>query len=366
MSSLGRGLESLIPSDDSNLNSGMNRRLPDDILPRPEPASAVLPVPIHRDEIMEDKQTKATHDGHSPAKPKKLFDQEAVFQIELEKIKPNPDQPRRLFDKETLKELAMSIREYGVLQPIVVSKVQHDTDDGSEVEYQLIAGERRLMASEMAGLPRIPAIIRSVGARREQLELAILENLQREDLTPIEMARAFARLQDEFALTQREIAAKLGKSRESVANTLRLLNLPTPIQQALEAGKINESQGRLLLAVEDLRSQEQLFMELVRDNLSVRELRSRIRSAGRNTDVLKPVDENDSNHEEMRDVKERLELFFGAPVKVEQSGDTGKIVISFYSPEELQNIISRLHEQPKGNADGGASEIPTDLDEFVV
>ena len=339
MSSLGRGLESLIPPDDGN---------------KPDDVAQVLPA-------TSSEPTQPAVRPSPPASPKskKVFDNEAVFQIEIEKIKPNPDQPRRHFDETALKELASSIREYGVLQPVVVSKIQHDTDDGSEVEYQLIAGERRLMAASMAGLPSIPAIIRSIGARREQLELAILENIQREDLTPIETARAFARLQDEFALTQREIAVKLGKSRESVANTLRLLNLPTSIQLALEGGKINESQGRLLLAVSDLRSQEQLFQELVRDSLSVRELKSRIRNV-RGKSAEAAAAETDSSPE-LLEVKSRLELFFGAPVRVQQNGATGKIVISFYSPEELDNIMSRLEE---------AKDIPATADdasgEFVV
>lgn len=338
MSSLGRGLESLIPPDDGGKTGDTAQTLP--VINEPlRPAVSLVPS--------------------TPPKPKKIFDNEAVFQIEVEKIKPNPDQPRRHFDEAALKELALSIREYGVLQPIVVSKIQHDTEEGSEVEYQLIAGERRLMAASMAGLPRIPAIIRSIGARREQLELAILENLQREDLTPIETARAFARLQDEFSLTQREIATKLGKSRESVANTLRLLNLPTSIQLALEEGKINESQGRLLLTVADLRSQERLFEELVRDSLSVRQLRSRLRTVSGQS-AKKDVPESDADPE-LLEVKERLELFFGAPVRVQKNGDTGKIVISFYSPEELDNIMSRLAE-----TQGVPDDTDDASDEFVV
>ncbi|MDP3956818.1 MAG: ParB/RepB/Spo0J family partition protein [bacterium] len=348
MSSLGRGLESLIPPDDGGKTGDTDQTLPVVSEPLKPPVRSLPPT---------------------PPKSKKIFDSEAVFQIEIEKIKPNPDQPRRHFDEAALRELASSIREYGVLQPIIVSKIQHDTDDGSEVEYQLIAGERRLMAASMAGLPRIPAIIRSLGARREQLELAILENIQREDLTPIETARAFARLQDEFALTQREIAMKLGKSRESVANTLRLLNLPTSIQRALEEGKINESQGRLLLGVSDIQSQEQLFQELMRDSLSVRELRSRLRTIGGKSS--KTAATESVPNPELLEVKSRLELFFGAPVRVQQNGDTGKIVISFYSPEELDNIMSRLEETRGVSADANddssfAKASEDESDEFVV
>ena len=297
------------------------------------------------------------------------YDSGAVFQIEVEKIQPNPDQPRRRFDEAALRELALSIREFGVLQPLIVSKIEKETEDGSDVEYQLIAGERRLMASKLAGLPRVPAIIRQVGARREQLELAIIENLQREDLTPIETARAFARLQDEFALTQREIAARLGKSRESVANTIRLLNLPTHIQKSLEEGRINESQGRLLLGIADLKSQEKAFNELIKESLSVRELKTRIQRLV----PPKATEPEDWMHdEEATHVKEQLEQFFGAPVKVERMGEAGKIVITYYSPEELKNIISRLElgkseaENMTRNDDDAEGDDPDDLDEFIV
>jgi ParB/RepB/Spo0J family partition protein len=151
---------------------------------------------------------------------------EAVFHIEVEKIKPNPQQPRRDFNQDAIKELAASIREFGILQPLVVTKVVKEVPTGTDVEYYLIAGERRLRAAKYLGLERVPAVIKNVDLEKERLELAIIENLQRENLNPVEMGRAFARLQDEFRLTQREIAARLGKSREAVANTMRLLDLP--------------------------------------------------------------------------------------------------------------------------------------------
>lgn len=348
MSSLGRGLESLIPPQDDSKNSSF---LSDGNFPSPAPINVadgdvVSPV--------------APQFGRTHA-PRKFLS-ESIFQIEVEKIQPNPDQPRKHFDDVALRELASSIREHGILQPLIVSKIQKETEEGSEVLYQLIAGERRLMASKLAGLERVPAIIREVGARREQLELAIIENLQREDLTPIETARALARLQDEFSLTQREIATRLGKSRESVANTLRLLNLPTFIQDALAENKINESQGRLLLGVTDIKDQERLFNELQGKNLSVRKLRSRIRDVeGERAAKLygaRPLDD------EALEVKEQLEQFFGAPVLVERSGESGKIVISFYSPEELRNIVSRLKS---GEAGTIINEVlDDDSDEFVV
>lgn len=209
------------------------------------------------------------------ARPK---NETVIFHIEVEKIHPNPLQPRRDFNEESLRELAASIREFGVLQPLVVTRIEKENEDGTAmVEYELIAGERRLLAAKMAGLRTVPVIIRDIDLERQKLELAIIENIQRADLNAIEAARAFARLQDEFRLTQREIAARLGKSREAIANTLRLLNLPSEIQQAVAGGKLNESQARMLLAVQDIASQMALFEEILRDNLSVREIRNRIR-----------------------------------------------------------------------------------------
>src|SRR3989344_626061 len=174
-----------------------------------------------------------------------------VFLIEADKIKPNPHQPRRDFEEQPLKELASSIREFGVLQPIVVTKFEQDTDSGTAVWYELIAGERRLLASKMAGLERIPAIVRKIQTDKERLEMATIEKWQRADLSPIEEARAYAKLQDKFGLTQREISSRIGKSREVVANSVRLLNLPNNIQESVSKGEISGSQARLLLGIAD-------------------------------------------------------------------------------------------------------------------
>src|SRR3989338_7206413 len=162
-----------------------------------------------------------------------------IFLIEVDKISPNPEQPRRELDKTSLKELANSIREVGLLQPIVVSKLEKETEMGTEVSYVLIAGERRWRAARLAGLERIPAIIRDITRERERLELALVENIQRADLNPIEEAKAYTRLQEEFKITQREVGVRVGKSREAVANTMRLLSLPTEIQEAIAKQQIN-------------------------------------------------------------------------------------------------------------------------------
>lgn len=268
---------------------------------------------------------------------------EAVFQIETNKIKPNPHQPRKYFDEEALRELAASIREFGIIQPLVVSKIEYEKENGTDVEYQLIAGERRLMASKILGLERVPAIVRRVSPGVEQMELAVVENLQRADLSPVETARAYAKLQDEFGLTQREIASRLGKSREVVANTLRLLNLPTEIQEALNKNEINESQARMLLAIDDLKTQMQMFNELRANKLSVRELRAKIKiTKGEQDEKQQQLSNIDP---EIKHLEEQLVDILGTKVKINPpvGGEKGgKIIISFYSPEEIQGIIEKF------------------------
>lgn len=263
-----------------------------------------------------------------------------IFYLEVDKIAPNPEQPRRHFSEESIRELASSIREFGLLQPIVVTKKTEDTDYGTNVSYELIAGERRLKAVKLLGLPTIPAIIRNVDLERERLELAVIENLQREDLNVIEVARAYARLQDEFRMTQREVAAKLGKSRETVANTLRLLDLPQEIQESLQTGKLSESHGRLLLAIGDPGAQMRLFAELLQKPMTTRELKNKVQ-------VLAEKDGSRKRgiSPELKILEERLSSELGAPVVIEQHGETGKITIRFFSPEELRGILSRLAKE---------------------
>lgn len=269
-----------------------------------------------------------------------------IFHIEVDKIKPNPFQPRRYFDEEALKDLANSIREFGILQPLVVTKLETTNEFGTNVEYQLIAGERRLMAAKIAGLERVPAIVKIVPTDQERLELAIIENIQRENLNPIETARAYAKLQDQFGLTQREIAVKVGKSREVVANSIRLLNLPSEVQDAVSQNKISESQARLLLTIDDMKDQQSLLQDLLMNNLTVRELRDKIqvrKAAKAPSPEVAPPDPA------TKELEDKLREVLGAPVKVQKDGDSGKVMINFYSEEELRGIfekITKMQEQP--------------------
>ncbi len=261
-----------------------------------------------------------------------------IFHIEVSKIRPNPGQPRRNFNEAALWELAKSIREFGFLQPLVVTRKEKETNLGVDVEYELIAGERRLMASKLLGLEYVPAIIRNVDLEREKLELAVIENIQREDLSPIERARAFQRLQEEFRLTQREIAAKLGKSRETVANTVRLLDLPVYIQEALEKGQLTESHGRFLLAINEPAAQKKLFDDILSQGLTTRDVKIRVQAAK----PRKGRSLSDGVSPELKMLEEKLTTELGAPVKIEQGANTGKITITFYSEEELRNIADKI------------------------
>lgn len=356
---LGKGLESLIPPRKPQTGQPQ----PGSVSPTPAltsapaPAPAPSPTPIQTPAfgapvptdlpVLPPESAKELNDAsHIPFKePVKNYTEpqksDAIFQIEVDKISSNPHQPRRYFEEEGLRELASSIREFGVLQPIIVSKIEKETENGRTVEYELIAGERRLMASKLAGLRTIPAIIRRLTPEREKLEIAIIENIQRRNLDPIEEAKAFARLQDEFRLTQREIAAKLGKSREAVANAVRLLNLPSDIQQALSERKISESQGRLLLTIQDIGEQRRMFEDILRGGLSVREVKAKLerKREERSNEIV-------FARPETLALKEKLEEFLGTKVDFQEAGDKGKITISFYSKEELQAIIDKLFQNP--------------------
>ncbi|MBU6500630.1 MAG: ParB/RepB/Spo0J family partition protein [Patescibacteria group bacterium] len=357
---LGKGLESLIPpqkkpqGDDGAVQ---NIQQPEDnAIQAPQSDSGdtgapqTLPVFPVDDSTVVDKPQFAGDDFRAavyakPAEPQRERVKvkepiDSVFHIEVIKIKPNPNQPRKHFDEQALWELANSIREFGFLQPLVVSKTDKEISTGVDVEYQIIAGERRFLAAKLLGLEVVPAIIRNVDLEREKLELAVVENIQREDLNPIEKARAVARLQEEFRMTQREIAAKLGKSRESVANSVRLLDLPMYIQEALEKGQLTESHGRFLLAVQDPGAQKQLFDDIVLHGITTRELRNRVR-AGRPRGVSREA----GLPPELRMMEEKLSSELGTPVKIEKDGASGKITITFYSDEELESIMRKIGKE---------------------
>lgn len=271
----------------------------------------------------------------------------SIFFIDVDKIHPNPYQPRREFDPGPLKDLSDSIRQYGILQPLVVSRVEKETEDGGLVtEYELIAGERRLRASKLAGVKQVPVIIRTGDDSMMKLELAIIENLQREDLNAVERARAFAKLVEEFKFTHAQIGQKVGKSREYVSNSLRLLALPQEFLDALSVGKINEGHTRPLLMLAS-RPEEQmtLFKEITLRKISVREaerIARRIAVEKVRKHALIP-------NNELLQIEQQLQESFGTRVHIEPREVGGKITIDYFSQEDLDAIIGvvqkKEHEQ---------------------
>ena len=271
------------------------------------------------------------------------FQNNAIFWVEVDKIKPNPFQPRREFSEEKLNELAESIRQYGVLQPLTVTRKETVVEDeGLVAEYELIAGERRHRAAKLAGLTRIPVLIRGGGENdNEKLELAIIENLQREDLNSIDKARAFAQLVEQFGLKHKEIAKKIGKSREYVSNTVRLLGLPDHMKEALISGKITEGHTRPILMLRDNpKEQETLFKNIVLNKINVRVAES----AARKTALEKVRKKVFFNHPDIMQLEVQLSESLGAKVRVEQSSKGGRIIISFASSDDALGALNVLRE----------------------
>lgn len=257
----------------------------------------------------------------------------SIFWIEIDKIVPNPYQPRREFDEDRLQELSASIRQYGVLQPLVVLRQEtHLPDGGVKVEYELIAGERRLRASKIAGITQVPVVVRTGDDSRAKLELAIIENLQREDLNAVERAQSFQRLADEFKLTWAEVGRKMGKSREYVSNTVRILMLPQDILDALSKGKITEGHTRpLLMLIDRTAEQMTLFKEMMVRKMTVREAEQIARRIAfekvRKKDLFMTP--------EVVDMEERLAETLGTRVQIEPRERGGRISIDYFSHEEL-------------------------------
>ncbi|MFZ1735574.1 MAG: ParB/RepB/Spo0J family partition protein [Candidatus Moraniibacteriota bacterium] len=266
----------------------------------------------------------------------------SIFWIETDKIKPNPYQPRREFDEARLLELADSIKQYGVLQPLTVSRVEREKADGGLVtEYELIAGERRLRASKIAQVLQVPVIIRVGDSSLMKLELAILENLQREDLNAVDRARAFFRLVSEFKFTHAEVAKKMGRSREYVSNSLRILALPEEVLNALSEGKISEGHTRPILMLAD-HPEEQivLFKEIVYKKITVREAERLARKIAYDR-VRKKEFMPDP---EITELEEEFQDKLGTRVHIDRKEEGGQIKIDFFSTEDLRSILDLINK----------------------
>jgi len=245
--------------------------------------------------------------------------------ISPDKIVKNPYQPRIEFKHEELEQLSESIKRYGVLEPLLVTKVGDN--------WQLIAGERRLQASILAGLKEVPVIARSAD-ELEMLEISLIENIQRSDLNPLEEALAYKRLIDEFKLTQEDVANKVNKSRSTIANSLRMLKLPPKIQEAMKIGTINRSQAKLILSVADEKQQNKLFNKIIKNSLTVRQTSSKAKGfqspGGNNSNIELAADE------------ENLRNYLETKVAIEDQDQQGQIVIKYYSLAEMKRLIKKI------------------------
>jgi ParB family chromosome partitioning protein len=253
----------------------------------------------------------------------------SIVEMDISKIVANPHQPRKFFDETKLAELADSIKEHGIIQPIVVSQA------GSQ--FEIIAGERRFQASRIAGLSKVPVIVREKPDDQQKLELAIVENIQRQDLNFIEEAKSYLKLTNEFGLTQDEVAKKLGKSRSSVANKIRLLNLPVEIQKALNEGKITEGHAKLLLAIPNPERQRAFYELIIKNSLTVRQTEDKTKEVSVQNHKRKI-----SVDPEIKNLEDELVGVLGTKVKIKKSGNGGQIVIEYYSKEELNNILGKI------------------------
>lgn len=260
----------------------------------------------------------------------------SVREIEVSKIFPNPFQPRKVFNAEALQELAESIKEHGVIQPVVVTQ--------TPAGFELVVGERRFRASVLAGMTHVPAIVKEGMADLTKLEVALIENIQRHELNPIEEAHAYDRLVKGFNMTQEQIAKKLGKSRPAITNTLRLLNLPAEIQRAIIENKIAEGHARPLLSISDRTIQLTLFREILEKGLNTRQIEAKAREIvqKKSVDGLAP-------DPKLLALETELRGRVGAPVKIQRVGRGGKILIEFFSEEELEDIIRRVAVERAGS-----------------
>ena len=272
---------------------------------------------------------------------------DSVFWVDTDRIKPNPYQPRKEFDEDRLKALAESIRQYGVLQPLVVTRSETEKADGGlQTEYELIAGERRLRASKLIGLKQVPVVIRTGDETgKMKLELAIIENLQREDLNAIDRAKALAQLVEDFGLSHSEVGAKVGRSREYVSNSIRLLQLPEEIQQAVVNKDITEGHARALLMLTD-RPQERdtLFKDMLIKKTSVRMVEQMVRR------IAQDKIRKHTKSPEMMEIEKSLTEQLGTRVLIENRPKGGRLLIEFFSPEDLSHIVAALAEKQEISA----------------
>jgi len=258
---------------------------------------------------------------------------EGVRELPIARLYPNPDQPRKAFDADRLAELAGSLRQHGMVQPIVARR----TGD----RYMIVTGERRYRAAQLAGMENVPVVVREIGTE-QVMELALIENIQREDLNPIEEAAAISFLMEQHDLTQEEVAERLSKSRPAVANALRLLNLPEPVKKLVRTGALSAGHGRALAVLEDAALQERLARQAAENRCSVRAMEQMVKAAqGEETREKKPRKEK-SVDPDLFDVESRMRERLGTKVRITGGKNRGRITIDYFSPDALQEIYEAI------------------------
>ncbi len=318
---LGRGLGSLLGSAQSNLNT----------------PAAKETAKTNSSAATKSSGTTAGTAASTPAVVAANVPAESrVWKLSIDKLVPSPYQPRQYFDKEKLQELAQSIRENGILQPIVARKLNSGA-------FEIIAGERRWRASQLAGLHEVPVILKEI-SNKEALELAIIENVQREDLNPIEEAESYQRLAAEFQLTQQQIAEKVGKDRATVANALRLLSLDPQVRQMLVDGKISVGHSKVLLSLPDGKKQIEFAKKVEKDQISVRQLEKLVVETKVETKINAIDDKALIRQKVIANITEKLQKTLGTKVSIEDTQGKGRIVLHYYSNDELNALIERLQD----------------------
>jgi len=332
---LGRGLSSLIPKNAQKSRKAEGNRVTskkkmpssNSLMQEDDSVYESIQKPV---QTQDSAVTKSTGKVSSQGNEQDSMQSEGVREVNLSAIVANPHQPRKKFNDEKLQELSRSIQEHGIVQPLVVTKQENGG-------YELIAGERRMRAAQMAGLEKVPVVVKDIDDQ-QKLELAIIENIQRHDLDPIEEARAYQRLAEEFQLSQEEIAKKMGKSRSVVANTIRLLQLPLDIQKGVEEGKITEGHAKAILSLDNPEKQRALYELILRQHLTVRQTESKSQQVIGVRAHRRTVDQDP----QLKAVENEMHELLGTKVKVKKQGNGVRISIEFYSKEEMLDFMNKI------------------------
>ncbi|WP_415063653.1 ParB/RepB/Spo0J family partition protein [Bdellovibrio sp.] len=329
-----------IAVESSNKKKGLGRGL-GSLLGGPAPTETPAPkaTPAVTAEINTNQKPSipVTSQQATPVAPP-VDPESKIWKVAIDKLSPGQYQPRRQFDKEPLQELAQSIKENGILQPIVARR----TTSG---KLEIVAGERRWRASQLAGLHEVPVILRNFNDK-EALELAIVENIQREDLNPIEEAEGYSRLISEFKLSQQQVAEKVGRDRATVANAVRLLSLPEEIKTMISGNELSVGHAKVLLSLQDSKKQIEFAKKVVNEKIAVRKLEKMVQVAVKGLDEKEEAVSFDSNVTQrlIAGLSDELQKMLGTKVSIDYSNSKGKISIHFYSDDELTNLVDRLKE----------------------